>query len=369
MGQTLASCAGGPAAPPPAPTESGPLSEKMIGKSAAADSEAPEPPSSFGGRLKERFINFFSTLTGKTALRLIVPTLAFVGFIAISTAIYHRLEGWSVNECIYFCVVVITSVGYGDLSPLTRPGKIYTIFFIFLSFTIVLSAFGLILAEISDHASRAKGNVMKVLRNRGLKTDVRLLKKLENERLASAQRHLIEIAQLVGITAATLGAGAIFVYLDEGWDTLDCIYWAVVTLSTVGFGDLSPTKDETRILMTIYILFAVTIFASTVGKLMSVCLDWYSEHRLSKLFEHGLTESLIEELELDGDGSIERYEFVAYMLAEMGKVSTDDIERIMVLFNELDADGSGKLDVEDIRAHQEMNQKMTTAETKADRAA
>ena len=39
------------------------------------------------------------------------------------------------------------------------------------------------------------------------------------------------------------------------------------------------------------------------------------------------------------------------MLVEMGKTSREDIEKILDMFDKLDADGSGKLDIEDIKAH------------------
>ncbi len=42
---------------------------------------------------------------------------------------YSILEGWSYLDAVYFAVVTITTLGYGDLVPLTISGKIFTIFF------------------------------------------------------------------------------------------------------------------------------------------------------------------------------------------------------------------------------------------------
>lgn len=41
-------------------------------------------------------------------------TLAICG---AGTALFHELEGWSVLDSLYFTVVTLTSVGYGDFSP------------------------------------------------------------------------------------------------------------------------------------------------------------------------------------------------------------------------------------------------------------
>ena len=51
------------------------------------------------------------------------------------------------------------------------------------------------------------------------------------------------------------------------------------------------------------------------------------------------------------DPNLPRYEFVAYMLAQLGRTPAADIDRIMEMFDELDRDTSGSLDRNDIRAH------------------
>ena len=33
---------------------------------------------------------------------------------------------------VYFCVVTMSTVGYGDFSPETALGKVYTIFYLFI---------------------------------------------------------------------------------------------------------------------------------------------------------------------------------------------------------------------------------------------
>ena len=45
----------------------------------------------------------------------------------------------------------------------------------------------------------------------------------------------------------------------EGWSWLDSFYFVVVSLTTIGYGDLSPTKPITKLLTIFYALNGVAI--------------------------------------------------------------------------------------------------------------
>jgi hypothetical protein len=50
---------------------------------------------------------------------------------------YTRVEKWSVLNAVYFCVVTLATVGYGDITPTTDAGKIFTIFYIVVGLAII----------------------------------------------------------------------------------------------------------------------------------------------------------------------------------------------------------------------------------------
>ncbi len=59
--------------------------------------------------------------------------LFFVTIIlGIGTIFYRYAEQWTWINSFYFSAVTLTTVGYGDLSPATDIGKLFTVFYLFL---------------------------------------------------------------------------------------------------------------------------------------------------------------------------------------------------------------------------------------------
>ena len=76
--------------------------------------------------------------------RLLVPIAILIIVILIGTYSYHRVEGWRTLDSLYFTVITITTIGYGDFAPVTDAGKIITIIFPFLGIGIAFYLFSLL---------------------------------------------------------------------------------------------------------------------------------------------------------------------------------------------------------------------------------
>jgi voltage-gated potassium channel len=53
----------------------------------------------------------------------------------------------------------------------------------------------------------------------------------------------------------------------EGWSIINSLYFSVVTLATVGYGDLHPTTDAAKLFTIVYIVFGLGVLASFISEL------------------------------------------------------------------------------------------------------
>lgn len=59
-----------------------------------------------------------------------VISAAALAVVTTGTVSYHFLEGWSWVDSLYFSVVAVTTVGFGDLVPTTDPAKLFTVAYV-----------------------------------------------------------------------------------------------------------------------------------------------------------------------------------------------------------------------------------------------
>ncbi len=79
----------------------------------------------------------------------------------VGTLTYHYLEGWSVVDSLYFSVVTLTTIGYGDFTPQTDAGKIFTIIYIVVGIGMILSFINTIQHHYTYMRYREKREIVK----------------------------------------------------------------------------------------------------------------------------------------------------------------------------------------------------------------
>lgn len=63
-------------------------------------------------------------------IKVLIPFLGI--YLALGAVFYSIVEKWSLFDSLYFSVITVATVGYGDLTPNTVLGKTFTMFYLFI---------------------------------------------------------------------------------------------------------------------------------------------------------------------------------------------------------------------------------------------
>lgn len=84
-----------------------------------------------------------------------VLILGVLTIVAIGTTFYTIVEKWSIVDSLYFTVITLTTIGYGDLHPTTDVSKIFTIFFVLAGVSFILGFLNFIIGRtVKDRVER-----------------------------------------------------------------------------------------------------------------------------------------------------------------------------------------------------------------------
>ncbi|XP_060158998.1 potassium channel subfamily K member 4 isoform X2 [Globicephala melas] len=174
-------------------------------------------------------------------------------------------SAWDLGSAFFFSGTIITTIGYGNAALRTDAGRLFCIFYALVG----IPLFGILLAGVGDRLGsslrRGIGHIEAIF----LKWQV----PPELVRILSAVLFL-----LIGCLLFVLTPTFVFCYV-EGWSKLEAIYFVVVTLTTVGFGDYvagaSPNQNSAAYqpLVWFWILLGLAYFASvltTIGNWLRV---------------------------------------------------------------------------------------------------
>lgn len=68
---------------------------------------------------------------------------------------------------------------------------------------------------------------------------------------------------LLALTFTLIVVAAVFYALVEHWSFVDALYFAVVTIATIGYGDFTPHTVAGKLFTIVYVLSGIGLFVTT----------------------------------------------------------------------------------------------------------
>jgi len=138
-------------------------------------------------------------------------------------------EIWQYGQGILFTVTVVTTIGYGHVTPLTNSGKLFTIVYSILGipFTLVF-----LTVSVQRLLSPTCATLAYLFSRLGSSVDPFTIR-------------LIHLMAMTGIfvTAFIVVPSIAFTFAEPEWNFIDAIYFVFISLTTIGLGDYIPGDD------------------------------------------------------------------------------------------------------------------------------
>ncbi len=100
--------------------------------------------------------------------------------------------------------------------------------------------------------------------------------------------------------------GTLWYRVVEGWSWLNSAYMTIITLSTVGFGEIFPLKEESRLFTIVLILMGVITIGYIVNRFTEAIIEGYFQQRIRLRQEKQVIESLEQHYIVCGFGRMGR---------------------------------------------------------------
>ena len=271
-------------------------------------------------------------------------------------ACQSRTVPWTALDAIYFGVVTMSTVGYGDLSPTTGYSQLFTIFYLFSGILVVFSQLTATVLDLFAPAFNFSRWALtfvlpqpgKVVLDGSGEHDLRLHRK--NSAIFYTTRLLGPL--LVWFAFQVIFAFA-FAAIEPDWGFGVAFYHCLVTATTVGYGDVRIVTSSGKVCAIVHILVSVCALGAIVGDIDAArserAAQIFRAKQLTQRFDRSRLEHLLADEKFNQDGGgIEKFEFVVGMLLEAEYVKQSDVDAYVALFERADVTGDGKICFADI---------------------
>ncbi len=84
------------------------------------------------------------------------------------------------------------------------------------------------------------------------------------------------------LVSLVIGSGTVFYRAVEGWGWLDSFYFTVITLTTVGYGDLAPDRALSKVFTIVIILMGIGLLIALIERIAHYVVEDHEARQTKK---------------------------------------------------------------------------------------
>ncbi|CAA7014438.1 unnamed protein product [Microthlaspi erraticum] len=281
----------------------------------------------------------------KQAVALLIVYLTLgVLFFYLNRHSYVAKHTHPVVDGLYFCIVTMCTIGYGDITPDSTVTKMFSVMFVLVGFGFI----DILLSGMVSHVLDLQENyLLEAARNDSFDEPERKRSYIIDVK-KGRMRIRLKVGLALGVVLLCVGFGVLIMHFIEEIDWLDSFYLSVMSVTTVGYGDRAVKTLTGRLLAAVWLLVSTLAVARAFLYLAEARVDKRNRERAKRVLGENMSISQFFAADIDHNGCVSKAEFVVYKLKKMEKIFDKDINPIANQFDKLDRTNSGRITLLDL---------------------
>ncbi|KAK6797277.1 hypothetical protein RDI58_004979 [Solanum bulbocastanum] len=257
---------------------------------------------------------------------------------------FKATETNPIVDALYFCIVTMCTIGYGDITPDSTPTKLFSILFVLVGFGFI----DILLSGMVSYVLDLQENYLLRSIKSGKSHDARsYIIDVKKGRM----RIRMKVALALGVVVLCIGVGVAVMHFVEKLGWIDAFYLSVMSVTTVGYGDRAFQSMTGRIFASIWLLVSTLAVARAFLYLAEARVDKRHRKMAKWVLDQDMTVAQFLAADIDNNGFVSKSEYVIYKLKEMGKITEKDVMLICKQFERLDSGNCGRITLGDLMEH------------------
>lgn len=243
-------------------------------------------------------------------------------------------------EAVYMFAQILTLVGYGDIIPANRRGELFVGLFLILAILLIVNLLHNFMFIISTRMEQKVNQMGKIVKE-VVGSSQEKAKKLQTPQGPSFSP---VFQSMFGFTFCIF-VGTLFFHLCPGENKTvsQALYMSIITLSTVGFGKLTPVTEVGMVFAAFWMIFGVASLGSLLASFTSY-MGARKKFEFGRKMQTGTDAGAILRREYaDRNGFVDQLGYLRYNLLKSNRVKKEELDHIMNQFDMIDVEGRGVL--------------------------
>ncbi|KAI3679120.1 hypothetical protein L6452_38429 [Arctium lappa] len=234
---------------------------------------------------------------------------------------FSGLETHPLVDALYFCIVTMCTIGYGDIAPVTPSAKLFSCFFVLVGFgfiDIMLSGVVNYVLDLQENMvlksikmNHAGGGLHMLNNERGLREETRFSPIDYIFDFAKGRMRIrLKVGLALGVVLLSIGMGTVVLFFVEGLDWIDSLYLSVLSVTTVGYGDKAFKTLPGRLFASIWLLFSTLMVARSFLYLTEARIDKRHRRLSNRVLHRQITVKDLLAADINNNGFLCKSEYI-----------------------------------------------------------